>query len=88
MPESPTIEVRVYRHGERWQTELCDTEEEAAEVVARWSEVDGVRCEVDDLTVHHEPGQVFEPEPALLDEDDEEYDEHAVEPGLEPDAGT
>lgn len=68
--ETPTVEVRVYRHGELVHRELCESEEQAALVIEEWSEMDGVECEVDDLSVRHEPGDILEPEPAeLLDED-------------------
>lgn len=68
--ETPTVEVRVYRHGDLVHRELCESEEQAALVIEEWSELDGVECEVDDLSVRHEPGDILEPEPAeLLDED-------------------
>jgi hypothetical protein len=44
---------------------LCESEEEAAMAVEEWSEVDGVECEVDDLTFRHRPGDVSEPQPAI-----------------------
>jgi hypothetical protein len=67
--ETPTVEVRVYRHAELVHRELCESEEQAALVVEEWSELDGIECEVDDLSVHHEPGEIFEPEPAELREE-------------------
>jgi hypothetical protein len=63
--ETPTIEVRVFRYGVLVASALCESEEEAALAVDEWSEIDGVECEVDDLTFHHRPGEVFEPEPAV-----------------------
>jgi hypothetical protein len=69
--ETPRIEVRVYRHGDLVQRELCDSEEDASEVVESWSEHDDVICEVDDLTTRHHPEDVLAPEPALLVDDDE-----------------
>lgn len=68
--EAPTVEVRVFRHGELVHTEVCESEEQAALVVERWTELDGVQCEVDDLTVRHRPGDIFEPEPAIVDDED------------------
>jgi hypothetical protein len=62
---SPTIEVRVYRHGVLVAETLCESEDEAAAVVDEWSEVDGVACEVDDLTFRHRPDDVFEPQLAV-----------------------
>jgi hypothetical protein len=46
--ETPTIEVRVFRHGELVERELCESEEQAAQIVEGWAEVDGVSCEVDE----------------------------------------
>ena len=60
---TPTIVVRVYRHGALVAETLCESEEEAAATVDQWSEVDGVECEVDDLTFRHGPDDVFEPRP-------------------------
>lgn len=70
--ESSTVEVNVFRDNELIHTELCESDEQAALVVEEWSELDGVRCEVDDLTVKHEPGDILAPEPALTD-DEEDY---------------
>lgn len=68
--QSPTVEVRVFRDGAMVATELCDSEEEAAAVVERWSEVAGVTTEVDDLAVRHRPEDVLAPQPAEpVDED-------------------
>lgn len=67
--DTPTVEVRVYRQGELVRRELCESEEEAASVVQEWSELDGVTCEVDDLSVRHRAGDVLEPDPALIDDD-------------------
>jgi hypothetical protein len=68
--ESPTIEVRVFRHGVLVHQELCESEELASLVVDEWSELDGVQCEVDDLTIRHLPGDIFEPEPVVTGDDD------------------
>lgn len=68
--EAPTIEVRVFRHGELVHQERCESEEQASLVVDEWAELDGVECEVDDLSIHHQPGEIFEPEPAELREED------------------
>jgi len=74
--ETPTIEVRVWRHGALVHRELCESEEQAASVVEAWSELEGTECELDDLTVHHRPGDIAEPDRAEVH--DEEYPE-AVE---------
>jgi len=68
--EAPTIEVRVFRHGVLIQQELCESEEQALLVVDEWAELDGVECEVDDLSVHHRAGDILEPEPAELRDED------------------
>lgn len=68
--ETPTIEVRIFQHGKLVHTELCESEEQASLVVDEWAELDGVDCEVDDLSVKHDPGDILEPEPAELGEDD------------------
>ncbi len=69
--ETPTIEVRVYRQGQLVARELCESEEEATVVVEAWSEIEGVECEVDDLSIRHRPGDVLEPEPP--EPDTEQY---------------
>jgi len=67
--ETPTVEVRVFRHGTLVHRELVESEEQAALVVDEWSELDGVRCEVDDLSIRHHPGEILEPElPIVPDE--------------------
>ena len=58
---TPGIEVRVFRDGDLIERQLCESEEEAAEVVEKWSEVDEVTCLVDDLSFHHTPEDVLEP---------------------------
>lgn len=68
--ETPTVEVRVYRHGKLVHRELCESEEQASLVIEEWSELDGVECEVDDLSLRHEQGDILEPEPAELREED------------------
>jgi hypothetical protein len=68
--EAPTVEVRVFRHGALTHDELVESEEQAALVVEEWTELDGVTCEVDDLSVRHRAGQILEPELAeLVDEE-------------------
>jgi hypothetical protein len=55
---SRTIEVSVFRDGECIARVPVDTEEEAAEIVDAWSEQDGVRCLVDDLSLRHGLGDI------------------------------
>lgn len=67
--ENPTVEVRVYRHGVLVHQELCESEEQAALVVEEWSDLDGVSCEVDNLTPHNHPDDALEPGADLAEED-------------------
>jgi len=79
--ESPTVEVRVWRGDELVHRQLCETAEDAAAIVDYWSEIDGVRCEVDDLAVRHRSDQILEPGP------DEAFgDPDLVRAPREPDA--
>lgn len=68
---TPSIEVRIFRDDELIESQLCESDEEAAEVVQKWSEVEDVTCLVDDLSFHHTPNDVLEPEPSAPAE--EEY---------------
>lgn len=68
--ETPTVEVRVFRHGKLVHRELCESQEQAALVVEAWADLDGVECEVDDLSVRHRPGDVLEPDLAELRDED------------------
>lgn len=67
---TPTIDVRIFRHGALVHQELCESEEAALVVVNEWAELDGVECVVDDLSVHHVPGDILEPVPADIVEED------------------
>lgn len=68
--ERPSVEVRVFRYGELVHQVRCESAEEAASVVEHWSELDGIECEVEDLSAHHRRGDVLEPEPATPEEDE------------------
>jgi hypothetical protein len=48
--EAGAIEVRGYREGTMVYRQLCESAEEAAAVVDAWEQLDGVECEVDDLS--------------------------------------
>lgn len=67
--ESPTVEVRVYRDDDLIHRELCESAEIAAAIVASWSDVEGVRCEINDLSSRHGPDHILGPDPedALID---------------------
>jgi len=68
--DAPTIEVRVFRHGELVHRALCESEEQAKLVSDQWAELEGVQVQVDDLTVQHEPDQILAPGEAVLGDDD------------------
>ena len=59
--EAPTVEVVAFRDGHEVARELYDTPEDAALAVERLTEEPGVACQVDDLSVHHRPGDIREP---------------------------
>jgi hypothetical protein len=71
--EAPTVEVRVFRHGALVHRELVESEEQAAVVVDEWAELDGVQCEVDDLSIRHHPGEILEPELVTTPDEDHEH---------------
>jgi hypothetical protein len=58
-----TIEVRVYRDRQFIFSQLCESEEETAVAVRGWEAIDGVVCEVDDLTDGSRHGHLVESEP-------------------------
>lgn len=61
---TPTIEVQVFRDGRRIASEWCDSEDDAADAVARWSEQPGVECTVDGIATRPSGDDIlFEPEP-------------------------
>jgi hypothetical protein len=47
---TPAVEVLVYRGDHLVTTEWCDSEDEAEEVVARWTEQADLRCTVRDVS--------------------------------------
>jgi hypothetical protein len=65
--ETPNVEVRVYRHGRLVAKELCEDGDRVADVLDAWAEVDGVECEVDDLSARHHAGDILEPESDEID---------------------
>ncbi len=65
--EARPIEVRVFRHGRLIHREWCESEEQASLVVDDWSEIEGVECEVGDLSGVEPAGEGFG-EPVEADE--------------------
>jgi hypothetical protein len=61
--EAPALKVVVYRRGDVIHRELCESADAAAEIVERWSEIDGVECTVDGISVEHRAGQILEAAP-------------------------
>lgn len=70
---TPTLEVRIYRDGALVQRELCESDEEANSVVDAWSEVEGIRFEIEDLARSTGAGGVLDPQPWEVDADDATY---------------
>ena len=58
---APTIEVRVYRDCELISRELCESEDEVSLIVDTWTELEGVTCEVDDLSGTNHADELLEP---------------------------
>jgi hypothetical protein len=54
------LEVVVFRRGAEIHREVCESLDEAASIVDYWNEQDGIECRVDDLAVHHGPGDILE----------------------------
>ena len=48
--DTPITEVVVLRHGVEIHRQPCESEQEAAAIVAHWEEQRGVECEVVDLS--------------------------------------
>jgi hypothetical protein len=49
--ETPSVEVRIYHRGRLIASELCESEADAAAVVARWQEeAEGIQFEVADIS--------------------------------------
>jgi hypothetical protein len=69
--ETPALRVKVYEHGHLVSQVLCESEDEAADVLAQWDDVDGVECVVEDLAVTHGPLDVLAPEPEDVLAEDE-----------------
>lgn len=44
----------------------------ASSFADEWAELDGVQCEVDDLSIRHHPGEILEPELLKLPDEDHE----------------
>jgi hypothetical protein len=61
---TPSIELRVYRFGEFIFSQLCESEDQTADAVRGWERLDGVVCEVDDITDGCRHGHVIEAEPS------------------------
>ncbi len=56
--DTPITEVVVWRDGTVVHRELCESEQEAADIIAHWEELAGVVCEVVDLVTGRDEGAV------------------------------
>ena len=56
------VEVRLYRNGDLAHRQLCESAEEAGSVVEQWAERGITRVDIDDLSSHHTPEEILEPE--------------------------
>ncbi len=77
---APTIEVRIYRDHELLMRVLCESEDDASEVVDRWSDVANLFVIADDLATMHGPGDVLAREAPIDDPTDEASIATAVVP--------
>lgn len=71
---TPTIEVSAYIDHSLLRRDFCETEAEAAAMVAHWEEEPGVECEVRDLS-----GPDDDPTAAEIDIDDGTIEEYPIE---------
>lgn len=53
---APITEVVVFRNGEEIFRQPCESEQEAADIIAYWEEQPGVECAVVDLTTGRDEG--------------------------------
>jgi hypothetical protein len=69
------VELRLFQDGTLAQRRLCESSEEAVRLVQEWADRGLSQIEIDDLSAHHGPDQILEPElvaaTAYLDEDDD-----------------
>lgn len=73
---TPTIEVSAYIDHALLRRDFCETEAEAAAMVAHWEQERGVECEVHDLSA---PGG--DPTAAEIDVEDGMTADYPLEPG-------
>jgi hypothetical protein len=80
--ETPSVEVRIYHRGRLIASELCESEADAAAVVARWQEeAEGIQFEVADISASARDESAFEVEavdagdvyPTELDSGDDQH---------------
>jgi hypothetical protein len=68
---APTLEVRIYDHDRLLARELCESEEDAATVVERWSDVANLFVVADHLSTNHEPDDILAPDEPLIGSDED-----------------
>ena len=70
--ETPTLRVSVFRHGRLVTRVLCESADEAADVVAQWEgDGDGIEYELEDLAARHGASDVRAAEAEDLIAEDE-----------------
>ncbi|HYL51328.1 MAG TPA: hypothetical protein VEZ15_05110 [Acidimicrobiia bacterium] len=71
--ETPALRVKVYERGALVAEIPCESADDAADVVAQWEDVEGVKCELIDLAVRHDTFDILAPEPEDVVADDDYY---------------
>jgi hypothetical protein len=65
------VEVRIYDHGRLLTRELCESEDDAAAVVERWSDVANLFVVADDISAKHGPHDILAHEDPPMDPDED-----------------
>lgn len=67
--ETPALRVNVFEYGRLITRVLCESADDAADVVAQWEDTEGVVCEIEDLAARHRAADVLgaEPEDAIVE---------------------
>jgi hypothetical protein len=69
--ETPALRVNIYQHRRLIAQVLCESADEAADVIAQYDDAEGIEYEVDDLAAAHGTSDVraAEPEDALPEDE-------------------
>ena len=60
--DAAPVELRLFRDGTLTHRRLCESPDEAVRLVQEWADQGLSRIEIDDLSTHHDPDQILEPE--------------------------